>query len=537
MIDQQDIEKGAFAASLEERVALLAAGERLAGIGSWRWQIDHDVITCSPGWLDIYGCRVAPCSIAELRKLVHPDDRERVDGAMLALLAGESPYALEFSIVRSDAGDLRRLCASAEVARDVNGKPVEVIGCVRDIGTARSEQQSAGQTGQEDAGDAAANAESAARNTLLANISHQIRTSITAILGIAEMLKADILIPRHVERLNTITDAVQDLLSVINEWLEPAQVEFGKLVLAEGAVDLARILDSVIKMNADQAAEKGLQLLQACDDIPLPLLGDPTRIRHALLACVSSAMEHTRCGIVAVRVRREQEDSDAVVIRFEVAADRSSASEVEAPSEHGEPVDQAFRSANADTHWQLAMVTEIAEAMSGSTGFQEVPGSGSAFWFTARLKKAVGKRTAARRQVERPLAAVSDRRQNPSRILVVDDEWINRKVILEMLDTVGLVADYASDGQEAVELAARTSYALILMDLQMPTMDGFEAARRIRRRPEHAHVPILALTGHAGQGIEERCRQAGMNDFMGKPFSMHALLDVVARSLRSSASV
>jgi signal transduction histidine kinase len=233
MIDQQDIEKGAFAASLEERVALLAAGERLAGIGSWRWQIDHDVITCSPGWLDLYGCRVAPRSIAALKELVYPDDREKVDGAMLALLAGESPYALEYRIVRSEAGDLRRLCASAEVARDANGKPVEVIGCVRDIGTARSEQQSAGQTGQEDTGDAAANAESAARNALLANISHQIRTSITAILGIAEMLKADILTPRHVERLNTITDAAQNLLSVINEGLEPARVEVGVLVAME----------------------------------------------------------------------------------------------------------------------------------------------------------------------------------------------------------------------------------------------------------------------------------------------------------------
>jgi CheY-like chemotaxis protein len=183
----------------------------------------------------------------------------------------------------------------------------------------------------------------------------------------------------------------------------------------------------------------------------------------------------------------------------------------------------------------LAIVKQIAQMMDGRAGVESCEGAGSTFWFSARLRRLIktsadlagNSDTVPAVTVE----AVEERMRQEKRILLVDDERINREVILAILETIGLQADCAANGEEAVELAGSLSYDLILMDLQMPRMDGLEATRRIRSLPINAQVPILALTGNVSTDVRSLCLAAGMNDFIAKPFTIDVLLAVVDRWL------
>ena len=175
--------------------------------------------------------------------------------------------------------------------------------------------------------------------------------------------------------------------------------------------------------------------------------------------------------------------------------------------------------------------------MGGEVGVEAAAGGGSTFWFTLRLQKVTRKRS-GQLPAEMPAAAAAtaERRRSDSRLLIVDDERNNRELILAMLETVDLRADCARSGEEAVAQATKKRYALILMDLQLPQIDGIEATRRIRRLPAYESVPIIGLSGNVLANVVDECQRAGMNDFVGKPFSMDALLEAVTRCLRSSSA-
>jgi CheY-like chemotaxis protein len=376
-----------------------------------------------------------------------------------------------------------------------------------------------------------------AKSTFLANMSHEIRTPMTAILGLAELLNLDGVTTRQAERLEKMNHAAKHLLSIIDDVLDLSKIEAGKLTLEETVVDMASIVASVLEITTDRARQKRITLSANCESIPGQLLGDPIRIRQALLNYVSNAIRFTETGSITVRVRCQETSVDHLLLRFEVqdTGIGIAANTVGRLFQSFEQADNSMTREYGGTGLGLAIVKQIARLMDGRAGVDSCEGTGSTFWFTARLRRrietcaAVAGNSATVPDVA--VAAVEERLRQENRILLVDDERINREVILAILETVGLKADCAANGQEAVELAGSLPYDLVLMDLQMPRMDGLEATRRIRGLPINAQVPILALTGNVSTDVKHRCLAAGMNDFIAKPFSIDLLLAVLGRWL------
>jgi CheY-like chemotaxis protein/nitrogen-specific signal transduction histidine kinase len=385
----------------------------------------------------------------------------------------------------------------------------------------------------------AAEAASSAKSAFLANMSHEIRTPLTTIVGLVELMRREPLPPQQIARLEQMNEAAQHLLSLINGVLDLAKIEAGKLILNETSVDLGRILDSVVDMVGERAREKGLRLGSEIEPLPGPLIGDPTRIRQAMLNYASNAIRFTGHGSISLHLRAVHEDRDSVLLRF-AASDTGIGVP---PAARGQLFQQFVQAGNSPPGSDggaglgLAIVRQIAERMGGEVGVETASGAGSTFWFTMRLRKVTRKRSGQLpAAVSTAAAEKAERRRSDSRLLIVDDERSNRELIRAMLESVDLRADCVGSGEEAVAQAAQNRYALILMDLQLPRIDGIEATRRIRRLPGCASVPIIALSGNVLADVVEACQQAGMNDFVGKPFSMDALLEAVTRCLRSSAA-
>ena len=378
----------------------------------------------------------------------------------------------------------------------------------------------------------AAEAANIAKSAFLANMSHEIRTPMNGIVGMVNILRREGLTPRQLERLETIDKSAQHLLSVINNILDLSKIEAGKLDLEGAPVAIDSMMVNVSSILAERAKAKGLRLAIETETIPHRLLGDPTRLRQALLNYATNAVKFTEKGSVTLRALKLEETRGSITLRFEVQ-DTGIGITPEAMSRLFSAFEQADNSMNrkyGGTGLGLAITRRLAELMGGEVGAESTPGVGSTFWFTVRLKKG-GEATVVPTETAVDCEAEIRQRYAGQRILVVDDEPINREVALLQLEAVDLAVDMAEDGAEAVALARKNSYAAIFMDMQMPKLNGMEATQEIRRLPGYREVPIIAMTANAFVEDKERCFQAGMNDFLIKPFNPDELFATLLRSL------
>ncbi|NJD33465.1 MAG: PAS domain S-box protein [Betaproteobacteria bacterium] len=371
-----------------------------------------------------------------------------------------------------------------------------------------------------------------AKTAFLANMSHEIRTPMNAIVGLTHLLRRGKTTPEQDIHLVKIAGAAAHLLSIINDILDISKIEAGRLALEQTDFHLGTLLDDVQSLIANQALAKGLDVRVNSEAVALWLKGDPTRLRQALLNFVGNAVKFTDTGSIAIRACLLEESDSGVLVRFEVED-----TGIGIPPEKQKNLFQAFEQADISTTRKyggtglgLAITQRLARMMGGDAGVVSVPGQGSTFWFTARLEYGQATKPAFSDTYPRN-TEMRLRLHAGKRILLADDVAINREVAAMLLEEAGLVIEIAENGLQAVEKVRAQDYALILMDVQMPVMDGLDATRRIRAFPGREGVPVLAMTANAFDEDRWACLEAGMVDFVPKPIDPEVLYRTVLKWL------
>jgi len=376
-----------------------------------------------------------------------------------------------------------------------------------------------------------AEAASAAKSAFLANMSHEIRTPMNTILGISHLLRNDLGGGRHRDRLDNIDTAARHLLALIDNILDISKIEASRLDLEERDFALDQLFDEIGSLIGPAARAKGLRMNFEKDRMPEWLSGDVTRLRQALLNYANNALKFTETGFITLRAS-PIESNGSILARFEVEDSGIGIAPDVLPRLFSlfEQADASITRRYGGTGLGLAITRRLAEAMGGAAGAESTPGRGSTFWFTARLKTSTQARENGERQPSRDFVAHFGGRTR-RRILLVEDNEINREVASEILRAVNLDVSTAGNGQEALEKAAAEPFDCILMDLQMPIMDGMQATREIRKLPGWEETPVVALTANVFCDERLACIEAGMNDFVAKPVDPAQLYQTLARWL------
>jgi signal transduction histidine kinase/ActR/RegA family two-component response regulator len=481
---------------------------------------------------------------------IDPQDRPRVRDSLQTSARDLSPWQLEFRAAGN--GGERWLFGNAIAVQEGDG--VLWSGFLTDISRQRLdameldrhrhhlEELVAARTAELAEATRAAEAASLAKTAFLANISHEVRTPMNAIIGLSYLAQSELSDPRQRERIGSISEAAEQLLGLVNNVLDLSELEAGKIKLERAAFTIGEVIGQVADELARGASEKSLAVKQEIDPAltSASLLGDRRHIVEILLNFGANAIKFTDAGFVRLRAELESEDIGALRVRFEVQ-DSGIGIAQEAQTrlfQDFEVADPSNTRRHGGSGLGLAICRRLAVLMGGEVGVSSTPGQGSRFWFRLRLDK-VGQSPSA------PAAGSSQSRgaaarallqpYQGTRVLLAEDNAVNQEVAVALLSSAGLAVEVAADGEQALAMAEAHPYALILMDIQMPRMDGLDATRAIRSKEWGQHLPILAMTANAFADERQRCLDAGMNDHVAKPVVAEQLFITLRRWLDHAA--
>jgi PAS domain S-box-containing protein len=471
--------------------------------------------------------------------IVAPWCREDLQRQFAIFLRDGHNEGLEFDLLRKD-GSIVPVVVHASAVRDAEGNVVATRTTIFDNSERKLRDHQISRLNEElerrvDEAEAA----NGAKSMFLANMSHEIRTPMNAIIGLAHLLRRDLADTQAASKLEKIMQAAHHLLDIINDILDISKIEAGKVALESNDFDLPELLRSVCTIISERAQEKGIALgVDVADGLPRIVRGDSMRLRQALLNYAGNALKFTDRGSIRVACRWVQQRGDQVELRFEVTD-----TGIGIPAEAQQTLFKTFQQADSSTTRRyggtglgLAITKRLAELMGGEVGVHSIPGHGSTFWFTAWIK--LPPASVVRLEAATPPAAFGNAEimtmsPEPSialkgiRLLLVEDHPVNQEVVLALLEPTCADIDIACDGQQAVNKAAANRYDVILMDVQMPVMDGLDATVAIRAQPQNRATPIIAMTADAFAEDRARCMAAGMDDYIAKPFEPDELLILI----------
>jgi len=379
---------------------------------------------------------------------------------------------------------------------------------------------------------------SQAKSAFLANMSHELRTPMNAIMGMITLARRRVDDTTALDQLDKAKGAADRLLGIINDILDLSKIEADRLTLEQTNFTLGEVLENLMSLIAPKVTEKGLKLrVDLTPDVAhLTLLGDALRLGQILLNLTGNALKFTALGSITVHVRRVEESATDVLLRFEIqdTGIGISAAAQEKLFTAFEQADGSMTRKYGGTGLGLAISKRLARMMGGEVGVESTEGEGSIFWFTARLGKGSDAIPPAPTFSQDTAEARLKAEFAGTRILLAEDEPVNQEVSRGLLEDVGFAVDLAEDGVEAVDLAKRTRYALILMDMQMPNLNGIDATKAIRALPGYAQTPILAMTANAFDEDRDVCIAAGMNDHIAKPVEPNRLFETLLKWLGKS---
>ncbi|HBL29429.1 MAG TPA: hypothetical protein DD490_21565 [Acidobacteria bacterium] len=516
--------------------ALRAAESRLslaleAGrIGTWEWDVASGRLVWDARQLELFGLSedTFDGTVEGFLERVHPDDRDRMQAAAEAQMSSHGRSRDEFRIVRPD-GSIRWLMGDGLAVRSVDGVAVALCGINHDVTERKLFELALAEARDR------AEAANRAKSTFLATMSHEIRTPMNGMLGMAELLLHSGLTEPQRRLAETLRSSGQALMRVLNQVLDLSKIEAGHMELAEGRFSPRSLMTDAVDLVRPRALERGLALVLELDwPEGRDVVADEMRIRQILLNYLDNALKHTDAGTVKVTLSGRPlagGATDRWMLRLAVA-DTGRGIAAEDQDRLFQPFQQLEGApVCGGTGLGLAICRRLAELLQGAAGCESRPGSGSTFWVEVPVLT-----------VPVPLAqedpvlqdAVLRRPWSGRRVLLAEDDAINQRVAQAMLEILGVIVEVRNDGREVVDLWRDGAWDAVLMDCQMPRLDGWQATGWIRAREAETgrlgRIPIVALTAYALDADRDRCLKAGMDDVLVKPITLQSLSGMLDRA-------